>query len=140
VSAPNYPAIDPRDIPKLLVADPDFIKRFWPSDAGKNFMAERARERMSTAQVLADSERPTASSAAASRASLCRHLFYGAGRIVFFCRVWPCIGRSDPRFDGDDDRRSRHLLLDESPRACKLAALSGGCLGSDLLILLCLAD
>ena len=53
---PDFASIPPAEVPKLLVADPDFIARFWPPDADAAFMADRARERSSTMRVLADSE------------------------------------------------------------------------------------
>ncbi len=120
---PNYPDMDPRDIPKLLVADPDFITRFWPPDADKNFMAERTRERMSTAQVLADS-------GAADR-KLRRRLprlavptliLWGGKDRVLLPGLAAHWGRAIPGSTVTMIDEAGHLLLDESPRACKLAA------------------
>jgi len=126
---PNWPAIAPRDVPKMLVADPAFVARFWPADAGEDFLAERARERNSTSRVLADME-------AADR-KLRRRLprlgvptlvlWGGKDRILLpgLARHW---GNAIPGAKVVMIEEAGHLLLDESPRARTIAAdfLSAG--------------
>jgi pimeloyl-ACP methyl ester carboxylesterase len=126
---PNWPAIAPRDVPKLLVANPDFIMRFWPEDADEAFMAQRGREQVSTARVLADSE-------AADR-KLRRRLprlgvpalilWGGKDRILLpgLARHW---AEAIPSATVAMIHEAGHLLLDESPRARSIAA---DFLGSD---------
>jgi pimeloyl-ACP methyl ester carboxylesterase len=120
---PNFAAIPPADVPKLLVADPDFITLFWPPDADAAFMADRARERTSTMRVLADGE-------AADR-KLRRRLprlavptlilWGGKDHILLpgLARHW---AKAIPGSTATMIEEAGHLLLDESPRARKLAA------------------
>ncbi|HEY0300506.1 MAG TPA: alpha/beta hydrolase [Rhizomicrobium sp.] len=120
---PNWPAIPPQDVPKLLVADPAVIARWWPQDADDTFLAERARERVATGRVLADME-------AADR-KLRRRLprlavptlvlWGGKDRILLpgLARHWAAAipGATVVTID-----EAGHLLLDESPRARRIAA------------------
>jgi len=120
---PPYATMNPRDIPKLLVADPDFITRFWPPDADDAFLAERARERVATARVLADGE-------AADR-KLRRRLprlkvptlvlWGGKDRVLLpgLAKHW---AKALPGATVTMIEEAGHLLLDESPRARALAA------------------
>jgi len=120
---PDWPAIPPADVPKLLVADPAFIGKFWPPDADGAFLAERAREGISTARVLGDSE-------AADR-KLRRRLprlsvptlvlWGGKDRVLLpgLARHW-AASLPDATVTVIDE--AGHLLLDESPRARRLAA------------------
>lgn len=120
---PNWPAIAPRDVPKLLVANPEFVARFWPNDPDDAFMAEREREQVSTGRVLADSD-------AADR-KLRRRLprlgvptlilWGGKDRILLpgLARHWM---RAIPGATMIMIEEAGHLLLDESPRAREIAA------------------
>ncbi|MEI9887684.1 MAG: alpha/beta hydrolase [Rhizomicrobium sp.] len=120
---PNWPAIPPEEVPKLLVADPAVIARWWPQDADAAFLAARARERVSTGRVLADME-------AADR-KLRRRLprlavptlilWGGKDRILLpgLARHW---GETIPGATVAMIDEAGHLLLDESPRARKIAA------------------
>ena len=120
---PDFAAIPPADVPKLLVADPDFIAPFWSPDADAAFMAARGRERVSTVRVLADSE-------AADRRLRRRLprlavptliLWGGKDRILLpgLARHW---GTAIPGAAVEIIDEAGHLLFDESPRARKLAA------------------
>jgi pimeloyl-ACP methyl ester carboxylesterase len=120
---PNYAAMRPQDIPPLLVADPKFVVQFWPPDADEAFLAERARERVSTGRVLADSD--------ATDRKLRRRLprlrvptlilWGGRDRVLLpgLARHWTKAipGSTVAMID-----EAGHLLLDESPRARGLAA------------------
>jgi pimeloyl-ACP methyl ester carboxylesterase len=120
---PDWAAIAPQDVPKLLVADPGTIAPWWPSDADAVFLAERARERVSTGRVLADME-------AADR-KLRRRLprlavptlilWGGRDRILLpgLAKHW---GQTIPGSTVTMIDEAGHLLLDESPRARELAA------------------
>ncbi len=110
-------------MPKLLVADPAVIARWWPADADAAFMAERARERVSTGRVLADME-------AADRKMRRRLPRLGVPTLVLWggkdhillpglARHW---GQAIPGSTVTMIDEAGHLLLDESPRARKIAA------------------
>jgi pimeloyl-ACP methyl ester carboxylesterase len=118
---PDFASIPPQDHPKLLAADLAFVARFWSAEPA--FLAERAREAISTARVLADS-------VAADR-KLRRHLphlkvptllLWGdKDRVLLpgLARHWAHVMPSAAvqKIDG-----AGHLLLDESPRARTIAA------------------
>jgi len=120
---PNWPAIPPQDVPKMLVADPAFVARFWPTDADAAFLAERARERESTGRVLADSEFADRK----LRRRLPRLavptlvLWGGKDHILLpgLARHW---GAAIPGATVIMIDEAGHLLFDESPRARKIAA------------------
>jgi pimeloyl-ACP methyl ester carboxylesterase len=113
----------PQDIPPLLVADPKFVVQFWPPDADEAFLAERARERISTGRVLADGE-------AADR-KLRRRLprlkvptlilWGGKDHVLLpgLARHWAAAIPGSTLVMIEE---AGHLLLDESPRARKHAA------------------
>lgn len=120
---PPYATMDPRDIPKLLVADPAFVARFWPPDADAGFMAARAREQVATARVLADGE-------AADR-KLKRRLprlkvptlvLWGGQDHVLLPGLAKHWAEILPSATVTMIEEGGHLLLDESPRARAVAA------------------
>jgi len=126
---PDWPSIPPADVPKLLVADPAVIAQWWPADADDAFLAERARERVSTGRVLADME-------AADRKLRRRLPRLGVPTLILWggkdhillpglARHW---GQAVPGATVVMIGEAGHLLLDESPRARKIAAdfLAGG--------------
>ncbi|MEI9989133.1 MAG: alpha/beta hydrolase [Rhizomicrobium sp.] len=120
---PDWASIRPQDVPKLLVADPAIIARWWPRDADAAFMAERARERVSTGRVLADME-------AADRKMRRRLPRLGVPTLILWggkdhillpglARHW---GQTIPGSTVTMIDEAGHLLLDESPRARRIAA------------------
>lgn len=120
---PPYATMNPRDIPKLLVADPAFIAAFWPADADDAFLAERTRERIATARVLADGE-------AADRRLRRRLprlkvqtliLWGGKDHVLLpgLARHWAA---AMPAATVTMIEEGGHLLLDETPRARRIAA------------------
>ncbi len=120
---PDFAAIAPSEIPKLLVADPAFVARFWPSDADAAFLAARGRESVSTGRVLGDS-------AAADRklrrrlprlATPTLILWGGQDHILppGLAQHWAVAIAGSIVAVIDE---AGHLLLDESPRARKIAA------------------
>jgi len=120
---PSYATMDPRDIPKLLVADPEFIAPFWPPDADEGFMAARARERVSTARVLADGE-------AADRKLRRRLPRLAVPTLVLWGEedhvLLPGLAKhwqdASPNVTVGTIAGAGHLLLDESPSARERAA------------------
>ena len=122
VPPPNFAAIPPTEIPKLLVADPAFIAPFWPADAGAEFLSARGREAASAGKILAQG--------AAGDNKLRRLLpslrvptlilWGGKDRILLpgLAQHW---ARAIPGSSAEVIDEAGHLLLDESPRARKLA-------------------
>jgi pimeloyl-ACP methyl ester carboxylesterase len=110
-------------VPKLLVADPDFVAPFWPPGADAAFLTKRAREQILTGRALADME-------AADR-KLRRRLprlsvptlilWGGKDRILppGLASHWSVAIPNSTVVTIDE---AGHLLLDESPKARKLAA------------------
>ena len=120
---PPYATMDPRDIPKLLVADPAFITPFWPADADATFMAQRARERVSTARVLADSE--TADRKLRRRLPRLKVptlVLWGGKDHVLLPGLAKHWAKTLPGATVTMIEEGGHLLLDESPRARAVAA------------------
>lgn len=120
---PDWSKIAPRDIPKMLVADPDFITRFWPPDADGTFMAQRAHEQVATGRVLATLD-------AADR-KLRRRLprlgvptliLWGAKDHILKPGLASHWQAAIPGATVAIIEDGGHLLLDESPRARQLAA------------------
>jgi pimeloyl-ACP methyl ester carboxylesterase len=120
---PNWPAIPPQDVPKLLVADPKFVVRFWPPDADEAFLAARARERVSTGRVLADGDAADRKlRRRLPRLNVPTLILWGGKDHVLLpglARHWTA---SIPASTLVMIEEAGHLLLDESPRARKIAA------------------
>lgn len=120
---PNWTAIAPADVPKMLAADEAFARRFWPAEASAEFMADRAREGVAAGRALADME-------AADR-RLRRRLpgldvptlvvWGGKDKVLLpgLLRHWSAVMPAARTAMIDD---AGHLLLDESGRARALAA------------------
>jgi pimeloyl-ACP methyl ester carboxylesterase len=120
---PNFAAIPPADVPKLLVANPDFITRFWPPDADAAFMAQRARERTSTARVLADSEAADRKlRRRLPRLAMPTLILWGGKDHILLPGLAAHWAKAIPGSTASMIEEAGHLLLDESPRARRLAA------------------
>ena len=119
---PNWAAIDPRDVPKLLVANPDFIAEFWPPDADAAFMAARAREGAATGRILAGLE--TADKELRRRLprlSVPTLILWGGKDRVLLPGLAEHWANAIPGASAAIVDEAGHLLLDESPRARKIA-------------------
>ena len=120
---PPYATMDPRDIPKLLVADPAFIAPFWPADADAAFMAARARERVSTARVLADGDAADRKlRRRLPRLKLPTLILWGGQDHVLLPGLAKHWAKALPGATVTMIEEGSHLLLDESPRARAIAA------------------
>jgi len=128
LSSPDHPSPDfattpPSEIPKLLVADEAFVRRFWPVDAGAEFMAARGREAVSTGRVLADGE-------AANRKlrrllpllNMPTLILWGGQDDLLLPGLAQHWANAIPGSKVGIVEEGGHLLLDESPRARKVAA------------------
>jgi pimeloyl-ACP methyl ester carboxylesterase len=120
---PDFAAIPPAEIPKMLVADPAFIAPFWPPDADAEFLGARGREGASTGKILAQG----AAGDRRLRQLLPRLvvptliLWGGKDRILLpgLARHW---AKAIPGATAVIIDEAGHLLFDESPRSRKLAA------------------
>ena len=120
---PNWPAIPPADVPKLLVADPAFVTRFWPPDADDAFLAERARERVSTGRVLADMEAADRKlRRRLPRLAVPTLILWGGKDHILLPGLAKHWGAAIPGSTVTMIEEGGHLLFDESPRARKIAA------------------
>ena len=120
---PNWPAIPPKDVPKLLVADPAVIARWWPADADDAFLAERARERVSTGRVLVDLEVADRKlRRRLPRLAVPTLILWGGKDHILLPGLARHWGAAIPSSTVTMIAEGGHLLLDESPRARKIAA------------------
>ncbi len=120
---PNWPAIPPPEVPKLLVADPAFVTRFWPSDADDNFLAERTRERVATGRVLADMEVADRKlRRRLPRLNVPTLILWGGKDHILLPGLAKHWGAAIPGSTVTMIDEAGHLLFDESPRARTLAA------------------
>lgn len=120
---PNYAQMRPQDIPPLLVADPRFVAQFWPPDADDTFLADRARERVSTGRVLADGDVADRKlRRRLPRIGMPTLILWGGKDHVLLPGLARHWAEAIPGSTVTMIDEAGHLLLDESPRARRLAA------------------
>ena len=120
---PDWPNIPPRNVPKMLVADPAFVTRFWPEDADAVFMMQRAREGAATGRVLADMESANRTlRRRLPRLSVPTLILWGDRDRVLLPGLAHHWGNAIPKATVTMIDEAGHLLFDESPRARKIAA------------------
>jgi pimeloyl-ACP methyl ester carboxylesterase len=129
VSMPDFSTVAPQDVPKMLVADPEWIAPFWPADPSPEWAALRARE---FEAALASREDPAATDRALRQAlkgfDRPTLLLWGeADRIVplGYAREWQELL---PQARLEVIPGGSHLLLDEFPEAVEALRrfLTGG--------------
>jgi pimeloyl-ACP methyl ester carboxylesterase len=115
---PDFSKVAPADLPKMFVADPAWIERYWPSNPSPEWAALRARE---SAAAFASREDPDATDRALRQGlkdfDRPTMLLWGeADRIVplGFAKDWQDVL---PKAQLEVIPGGSHLLLDEFPAA-----------------------
>jgi pimeloyl-ACP methyl ester carboxylesterase len=120
---PDFASIPPQDFPYLLSADRTLIDRYWPKDAGPDFLTDRGREGQASARAMGD---PVAAERDLRRrlpglAVPTLVLWGGKDRILLpgLASHWAAI---IPGARAEVIAEAGHLLFDESVWARQIAA------------------